>query len=105
LARAGWAAFQTIETEGGLAAALVGGHIARVTHAVRDAREAAIREGSVKIVGVTAFPNAAEGPVAIETPDIAAFATQGPSPRLPGPDTACRPLNPIRLAAPFEEGR
>lgn len=105
LARAGWSAFQTIESEGGVAAALTGGHIARVTHAVRDAREAAIRDGQVKIVGVTAFPNAAEGPVAVETPDVAALATEGLSPRLPGPDTTCQPLDPIRLAAPFEEGR
>lgn len=103
LARAGWSAFQAIEAEGGAAAALSGGHIARIAHAVRDAREAAIREGQVKIVGVTAYPNPGEGPVAIETPEVAAFATQGPSPRLPGPDAACPPLTPIRLAAPFEE--
>jgi len=103
LARAGWSSFQAIESEGGLAAALASGHVARVAHAVRDARQADIRDGKVKIVGVTAFPNPAEGPVAIETPDAAAFATQGPSPTLPGPDSACTPLSPIRLAAPFEE--
>jgi methylmalonyl-CoA mutase len=103
LARAGWSAFQAIESEGGAAAALTAGHVARVVHAVRDARQAAIRAGEVKIVGVTAFPNPADGPVAIETPDVSAFATDGPSPRLPGPGATCPPLTAIRLAAPFEE--
>jgi len=28
-----------------------------------------------------------------------------PSPRLPGPDGACPPLKPIRLAEPFEAAK
>jgi methylmalonyl-CoA mutase len=103
LARAGWSSFQAIESEGGLAAALASGHVGRLVDAVRDARQAAIREGTVKIVGVTAFPNPTEGPVAIETPEAGAFATTAPSPRLPGPDAACPALTPVRLAGPFEE--
>ena len=35
--------------------------------------------------------------------DPAAFAVAGPDPRLPGPDSACPPLTPIRFAAAFEE--
>ena len=34
-----------------------------------------------------------------------ARAVAAPSPRLPGPDSACPPLAPIRLAKPFEAAR
>lgn len=103
LARAGWAAFQAIESEGGAAAALASGHVAREVEKARAQRQAAIAEGKQKIVGVTVYPNAHEGQVQVETPDAAAFAVQGPSPRLPGPDASAPALTPIRLAEPFEE--
>jgi methylmalonyl-CoA mutase len=103
LARAGWAAFQAIEAAGGAAAALASGHVAREVEAVRAQRQAAIAEGKIKIVGVTAYPNPGEPGVEVETPG--AHAVQGPSPRLPGPDATCPPLTPVRLAAPFEEAR
>jgi methylmalonyl-CoA mutase len=105
LARAGWAAFQAIEAEGGAGAALASGHVAREVEAARDQRQAAIAEGKQKIVGVTVYPNPNEGAVQVETPDPAAFAVAGPSPRLPGPDASAPPLPPIRLAETFEAGQ
>lgn len=103
LARAGWAAFQAIEAEGGVAAALASGHVARTAEKTRAERQAAIAEGRQKIIGVTLYPNPAEGQVQVETADPAAFATDAPSPRLPGADTTAQALSPIRLAEPFEE--
>jgi methylmalonyl-CoA mutase len=103
LARAGWAAFQQIEAAGGMAAALASGAVARQAETVRAARQASLAEGKTKLVGVTVYPNAAEKPVAVETPDAAAFAVEAPSPRLPGPDASAVPLTPSRTAAPFEE--
>ena len=103
IARAGWAAFRMIEAEGGAAAALASGLIARETETVRAARQALIAEGKIKLVGVTVYPNPHEQSVEVETPDPAAFAVQAPSPRLPGPDASAPPLAPTRTAAPFEE--
>jgi methylmalonyl-CoA mutase len=103
LARAGWAAFQAIEAEGGAAAALASGKVAREAEAVRAARQARIADGKVKLVGVTVYPNPGEQPVQVEAPDRAAFAVEAPSPRLPGPDASAPPLAPARTAAPFEE--
>lgn len=103
LARAGWAVFQAIEAEGGAAAALASGHVAREAQAVRARLQADLAEGRAKLVGVTVYPNPAEGEVQVEAPDAAAFAAEAPSPRLPGPDASAPPLTPIRLAGPFEE--
>ncbi len=103
IARAGWAAFQAIEAEGGAAAALASGLIARETETVRAARQARIAEGEIKLVGVTVYPNPHEQAVQVETPDPAAFAVQAPSPRLPGPDARAPRLTSTRIAAPFEE--
>lgn len=97
IARAAWAAFQAIEAKGGLIAALSDGHIAAETAKVREARVAA---GPLKIVGVTAFPQADQAPVEVvrATPK----AVEAPSPRLPGPDSHCPALAPIRLAEAYE---
>jgi methylmalonyl-CoA mutase len=105
LARVGWAAFQAIEAEGGAPAALASGLVAREAERVRAARQALIAEGKIKLVGVTVYPNASELAVRVETPKAAAFATDAPSPRLPGPDTTVARLTPARSAAPFEEAR
>jgi methylmalonyl-CoA mutase len=103
LARAGWASFQAIEAAGGLAAALANGDIARQAEAARAARQTALAKGETKLVGVTVYPNPGEKPVQVETPDIAAFATEAPAVRLPGPDASAPALPPTRTAAPFEE--
>jgi methylmalonyl-CoA mutase len=100
IARAAWAEFQAIEAQGGLVAALAAGHIAAEVDKVRAARAEA---GRPKIVGVTAFPPEQDAPVEVETPQPR--AVDAPSPRLPGPDGACPPLAPLRLAEPYETAR
>ncbi|MDR3506304.1 MAG: methylmalonyl-CoA mutase family protein [Caulobacteraceae bacterium] len=105
IARAGWAAFQAIEAGGGIVAALASGSIAAKAAETLTARRQAVETKASKILGVTVFPNAQPGEVAIETADAAAFAVNAPSPRLPGPDTVIDALPQVRLAAPFEEVR
>jgi methylmalonyl-CoA mutase len=95
IARAAWAGVQAIEDAGGLAAALASGQIARGVEAACEARP------EPRLIGVNAFPPAQETPVEVERPTLKA-ARSAPSPRLPGPDSACPPLSPIRLAEPFE---
>jgi methylmalonyl-CoA mutase len=90
IARAAWAGFQAVEAEGGLSAALASGGIARQVEAARAARP------EPRIVGVTAFPPETETPVEVET--ATRRPAQAPSPRLPGPDSRCPPLRPMRLA-------
>lgn len=97
LARAAWDRFQAIEAAGGIVNALTSGLIARDVDAARAAREAA---GQPRIVGVTAFP-----PQNDEIPEVVRAeprAVEAPSSRLPGPDSTCPPLTPIRLSAPYE---
>jgi methylmalonyl-CoA mutase len=100
IARAAWSAFQAIEAQGGLLAALTSGHVAAEVAKVCETREAA---GQPRIVGVTAFPPTADAPV-----EVASFTltpVQAPSARVPGPDGHCPPLVPIRLAQPYEASR
>lgn len=99
IARAAWGGFQAIEAEGGLIEALSKGEVAKAVFATRDAWLARPQ----KILGVTAFPNADEKPVEVETPDVAAFAKAVPELRIPGPAAACPALTPMRLAAAHEE--
>ena len=80
LARAGWAAFQAIEAAGGIVRALEGGHF-KSDPAEDDS-----------VVGVSVFPNANDEAPPVETVSAADFAVEGPSPRLPGPDSACPPV-------------
>jgi methylmalonyl-CoA mutase len=94
IARAAWDEFQAIEAAGGIVAALGDGRIARSVEAANTARPAP------KIIGVTAFPPAKDTPVEVEI--AAARPVAAPSTRLPGPDSACPPLRPMRIAEPFE---
>ena len=80
IARAGWAAFQAIEAAGGMVRALEAGLVAKA------------RGAEVSQVGVTVFPNPNDTPPAVELADAAEFAIDGPSPRLPGPDSTCPPV-------------
>jgi len=102
LARAGWAAFQAIEAEGGLLASLTSGRIAAEAAASLAARRAALADKSDQMIGVTVFPSADKTPVPVET--VKMKAADAPSARLPGPDSRCAPLTPARLAEPFEAG-
>jgi len=97
IARAAWSRFQAIEAAGGIIAALTAGLIAGEVEAAKAAR------GELKIVGVTAFPPAKDAPAEVEraTPT----PVDAPSPRLPGPDGACPPLKPMRLAESYEAAR
>jgi methylmalonyl-CoA mutase len=99
LAREGWAVFQAIEAQGGVLAALASGFIAANVDGARAALHAAAEHRGV--LGVTRFPNPDERPV--PTAEVAAPAGHArPDPRLPGADSACRPLTPMRIAEPFE---
>lgn len=101
LAQAGWTAFQAIEAEGGLVAALQSGRLAGEIAAVRTRRDADLARRKIDLLGVSQFPDLDQGAVATEPTDPAAFA-QTVDLSLPGPNGRCAPLKPIRLAEPFE---
>ena len=103
MARAAWGGFQAIEGAGGIVKALESGLVAEAVAKTRASQEAAFADKSRKILGVTAFPNADDKPPEVETPDASAFAVAGPDIRLPGPDSHCPALIPVRFAAAFEE--
>ncbi|THD71519.1 methylmalonyl-CoA mutase family protein [Phenylobacterium sp.] len=94
IARAAWTDFQAIEAAGGIVPALTSGQIAAAVESAKAARP------EPKIIGVTAFPPAKETPVEVEI--AAARPADAPSSRLPGPDSVCPPLPPIRLSEAFE---
>jgi len=101
LASAAWGGFQAIEAAGGIVKALESGLVADAVAKTRAAEEAAYADGSRKILGVTVFKNADDKAVDVEI--AAAVPAEAPDPRLPGPDSACPPLAPIRFAAAYEE--
>ena len=92
IARAAWSKFQAIEAKGGLAAALCAGDIAREVAQAVEAR------GEPKILGVTAFPPTEKTAVEVEPGARAA----PPEVRLPGPDSTCPALMPMRLSEKHE---
>ena len=100
LARQGWGCFQAIEQQGGLVEALTSGTFAAEIAAVRSGREAAVGEGTSPILGVIRFPDPSPLPVDI---DPGPAAEQLPDARLPGPDSRCPPLTPIRVSAMAEQ--
>ncbi|AVZ39430.1 methylmalonyl-CoA mutase [Dietzia sp. JS16-p6b] len=63
LAEAAWSAFQTVESEGGLAAAIASGSVADAVARVRQARDADIAHRTAPVTGVSEFPNLAEPPL------------------------------------------
>lgn len=95
LARAAWANFTAIEAAGGLVQSLVDGLIAREVAASREALSADIVGGRIKIVGVTDFRDAEQDAVG-RPPPPAPSAPPGDA-ALPGPDSRCPPLTPVRL--------
>lgn len=94
MARAAWSRFQAIEAAGGLIPALASGMVARGVEAANAARP------EPRIIGVTAFPPVKDTPVDVEV--AAARSADAPSPRLPGPDSACEALKSMRVAEAFE---
>ncbi|PAY24897.1 methylmalonyl-CoA mutase [Dietzia natronolimnaea] len=63
LAEAAWSAFQTVESEGGLTAAITSGSVADAIARVRQARDADIAHRTAPVTGVSEFPNLAEPPL------------------------------------------
>jgi methylmalonyl-CoA mutase len=98
IGRAAWTDFQAIESAGGAIAALNAGQISR-----QVAAALAARPSDPKIIGVTAFPPAKDTPVEVEL--AAARSVAAPSTRLPGPDGACPPLKPMRIAEAYEASK
>lgn len=95
LAAAAWARFQAIEAAGGIVGALESGLIAGEAARAREALAARIAAGDQKILGVTQFRNPDEAPVEVET--AAPSPVAAPDARLPGPDSRCPALSPIRF--------
>ena len=95
LARAGWARFQAIEAAGGVVEALEAGLIAGWAAENRAELAARLARRELKLLGVTDFPS--EELRAAETAAPGWHRANAPSPRLPGPDSHCPPLEPIRL--------
>jgi methylmalonyl-CoA mutase len=101
LARAGWAVFQAIEARGGVVAALEDGFVAGEVAKVREARATDIASGKEPILGVTLFRDASGAVLEVE-PAKAAPAADIPKVRLPGPDSRCPALTPVRLSEGME---
>ena len=62
LAREGWGVLQAIEAQGGIVAALESGFVATNVEAVRMAREAAVTDGALPVLGVTLHPDIGAAP-------------------------------------------
>lgn len=98
LCHAAWAEFQTIESAGGLPAALEAGTIQSKIAAVRAEREAAVARRKDTLTGTSDYPLISEVPAAIL--DIAPLPASNPSNKITFPA-----LPHIRLAEPFEQLR
>ncbi|KAA5601947.1 methylmalonyl-CoA mutase subunit beta [Blastochloris sulfoviridis] len=90
-----WALFQEIEAEGGLAAALQAGLVQAKVAATRAEHRKAVARRKEPITGVSEFPLIAEAEVAVL--DTAPVALPAPSLAV-----AFAPLQPGRIAEPFE---
>ena len=95
LARAAWGHFTAIESAGGLVEALRERMLANAAEAGRTSLRAAIAAKAIRVLGVTDFPNAS--PTAPEIDSAAQPSASGPEPRLPGPDSHCPAMNPVRI--------
>lgn len=100
LARAGWAALQAIEGAGGLVRALEAGVVAQAVASARELREAAYRDGTLGLIGVTRFPNGQDQRPALER--VEAAGVEAPAFGRAGADSRCPPLTPVRWAEAFE---
>jgi methylmalonyl-CoA mutase len=95
IARAAWARFNAIEAAGGLVAALIDGMVADEVEASRAQLRAGFAAGALRLIGVTDFAADEDRPAAVDTTEPPAGGV--PDPRLPGPDSHCPALTPIRL--------
>lgn len=110
LAKAAWAEFQKIESEGGFGASLMAGAFQARVATVREARAKDIARRKIPITGVSEYPLLEEiaAPVAevarlkarsVTDAALKRFAQDAPK---AGPDAVAEALAPIRLSAPFE---
>ena len=95
LARGAWAHLQEIEAAGGVVRALETGVVARWVERTCAEAAARLKGRDLKLLGVTDFRPDAEASVDVSEPATA--GVESPSPRLPGPDSHCPALTPIRL--------
>jgi len=70
LAEKAWSLFQDIERDGGMAAVLVSGSLAKRIAETEAARAARIATRKDALTGVSEFPNIAEDPAKVDSPDI-----------------------------------
>lgn len=95
-ARKAWEGFQAIEAEGGAVSALTCGsnRFAREVAAARLALEAQVADGTIVLIGVTKFVNAADAGVPVKPWPQSAVAGRTARPD----DDPAPPLPPVRLA-------
>ncbi len=96
IARAAWVRFNRIEQAGGLVGALRDGAPQRDAAASRHALAEGLASQRIRVLGVTDFRHPEVRPASVETPPPVGLAS-APDPRLPGPDSHCLPLTPVRL--------
>lgn len=110
LAKAAWAEFQKIESEGGFGASLMNGAFQARVAAVRDARAKDVARRKIPLTGVSEYPLLEEiaAPVgeagapkakSISDAGLTHFVKELPA---PSTDAVADALTPVRLAAPFE---
>lgn len=98
-AEAGWAAFQELEAEGGLLAALASGALAGRIATVAADRDRRIAKRTWPITGVSEFPLLGElRPTPVDWPEI----DHRPPVPLTGTPTSATPFALRRIAEPFE---
>ncbi|MBZ8133141.1 methylmalonyl-CoA mutase family protein [Afifella sp. IM 167] len=68
LAEKGWAGFQAIEKEGGIAESLASGALAERISAMRGKMLARVTSGEMPFVGATLYPNPSEAAIAVAAP-------------------------------------
>lgn len=73
VAERAWAEFQAIEAAGGMAEALTSGKLREMVDTAWAGRRKAIAKRKDALTGINEFPNLAEKPVEVQTPDIPAL--------------------------------
>jgi methylmalonyl-CoA mutase len=101
MARAAWGGFQAIEAAGGIVKALESGLVAEAVAPPAPRRKPPSPTRAARSWASPSSPTPTTSRPR-SRPDPAAFAVEVPDVRLPGPDSRCPPLTPIRFAAAFE---
>jgi methylmalonyl-CoA mutase len=105
IAEAAWTFFQEIERAGGMAKALMSGHIANKIAAVAAERARNLNRRKDALTGVSEFPHIAEAPVEADHPNIASIvkrrdqAPVGTLGALPAPGTGALMAALVKAAA------